>query len=59
MGVAIYIHQERWGHEMRRLLRLFIEHEAIRVPDQRSVVCMEEHLVWKLCGGQEKQQFRK
>lgn len=31
------------------LLCLFIKHKAVGVPDERSVVCVEEHLVWKLC----------
>lgn len=57
MGVPIYIHQEGRGHEMRCLLCLLIQHEAIGVPDQRPVVCVEEHLIWKLCG--EKQQTLK
>lgn len=57
MGVPVYIHQERRGHEMRRLLRLLIQHEAVGVPDQWPVVCVEEHLIWKLCG--EKQQTLK
>lgn len=54
MGVSIHVNQEGWRHEMRCLLRLFVQHKAICVPDQRSVVCVEEHLVWKLCGHQEK-----
>lgn len=37
------------------LLRLFIQDKAVGVPDQRSVVCVEEHLVWKLCGDQEEE----
>lgn len=57
MGVPVYIHQERRGHEMRCLLRLLIQHEAVGVPYQRTVVCVEEHLIWKLCG--EKQQTLK
>lgn len=54
MGVSIHIHQERWRHEMGCLLRLFIQHKAVGVPDQRSVVCVEENLVWKLCADRDK-----
>lgn len=53
MGVSIHVHQEGRGHEMGRLLRLFVQHKAIGVSDQWSVVCVKEHLVWKLCGDQE------
>lgn len=38
---------------MGRLLGLFVQHKAIGVSDQRSVVRVKEHLVWKLCGDQE------
>lgn len=48
MGVSVHVHQEGWGHEMGGLLRLLVQHEAVGVPDQRPVVCVEEHLVWKL-----------
>lgn len=37
---------------MGRLLRLFIQHKAVGVADQGPIVCMEEDLVWKLCGDQ-------
>lgn len=30
---------------MWRLLRLFVQHKAVGVADQRSVVCVEENLV--------------
>lgn len=55
MGVSIHVHQEGRGHEMGCLLCLFIQHKAIGVPDQWSVVCVEENLVWKLCGDQEEE----
>lgn len=45
VGIPIYIHQERWRHEVWRLLRLFVQHKAVGVADQRSVVCVEENLV--------------
>lgn len=35
---------------MWRLLGLLIQDKAVGVPDQWSVVCVEENLVWKLCG---------
>ena len=54
MGVSIHIHQERRGHEMGSLLSLFIQHEAVGISDQWSIVCVEEHLVWKLWWDQER-----
>lgn len=33
---------------MWSLLSLFIQHKTIGIPDQRSVVGVKEHLVWKL-----------
>ena len=48
MGVSVHVHQVGWGHEMGGLLCLLVQHEAVGVPDQRPVVCVEEHLVWKL-----------
>lgn len=33
---------------MGSLLCLFVQHKAVGIPDQRSVVCVEEHLIWKL-----------
>lgn len=55
MGVSIHVHQEGRGHEMGCLLCLFIQHKAIGVPNQWSVVCVEENLVWELCGDQEEE----
>lgn len=54
MGVSIHVHQEGRGHEMRRLLRLFIQHEAVGIADQRPVVRVEEDLVRELRGDREK-----
>lgn len=44
---------------MGSLLCLFVQHKAVGIPDQRSVVCVEEHLIWKLRGDQEKQEISK
>ena len=46
MRVSIHIHQEGWGHEVGCLLRLLIQHKTIGIPDQWSVISVEEHLVW-------------
>lgn len=54
MGIPIYIYQEGWWHKMGGLLRLFIQHKTVGVPDQWPVVCVEEYLVWKLYEDQEK-----
>lgn len=45
MGVSIHIHQERGRHEVRRLLRLLVQHEAVGVADEWPIVCVEENLV--------------
>lgn len=44
---------------MGSLLCLFVQHKAVGIPDQRSVICVEEHLIWKLRGDQEKQEISK
>lgn len=44
---------------MGSLLCLFVQHKAVGIPDQWSVVCVEEHLIWKLRGDQEKQEISK
>lgn len=46
--VSINVNQEGWGHEMRRLLRLLVQHKTVGVADQRPVVCVKEHLVREL-----------
>lgn len=48
VGVPIHIHQEGRGHEMGCLLGLLIQHKAVGVPDQWSIVGVEKHLIWKL-----------
>lgn len=45
MGISVHVHQEGRRHEVRRLLRLFVQHKAVSVADQRAVVCVEEDLV--------------
>lgn len=45
MGVSVHVHQEGRGHEVRRLLGLLVQHVVVGIPDQRPVVCVEEHLV--------------
>lgn len=48
MRISIHIHQERRRHKMRSLLSLLIQHVVICIEDQRSVIRMEEHLIWNL-----------
>lgn len=48
VGVAVHVHQEGRGHEVRSLLRLLVQHVVVGVPDQRPEVRVEEHLVWNL-----------
>lgn len=48
--IPVHIHKEGWRHEMRRLLRLLVQHVVVRVTDKRSVVGVEKHLVRNLEG---------
>ena len=51
VGVAINVHEVRRREEMRRSLRLFIHHIVVPISHQRTVVCVEELLLWRLGGG--------
>lgn len=48
MRVSVNVNQEGRGHEMRRLLRLLVQHKTVGVADQRPIVCVKEHLIREL-----------